>query len=75
MVDHSTNRNESVLSIPLEVGDTLFINEQVYGEITAITDTALVRYVAPADGEEFEATVGKATLMERINNAESVTIR
>lgn len=73
---HPTNTAyDQCIDIELNNGDVLFLDGTVFGEIGAVTNTGLVRYTVPGDGEEVRCEVGKATLHRKIEEADEVIIR
>ena len=71
-MSHPTNNDyEETFNVPLETGDILLLDGKAFGEIRAITDTGLVRYVYPSGTN----SIGKAALRQKIKEADEVTIR
>lgn len=73
---HPTNTAyDQCIDIKLTNGDVLFLDGSVFGEIAAVTNTGLVRYTVPGDGEAVRCKIGKATLHQKIEAADEVSIQ
>jgi len=70
---------EEPIPLHVERGDTIILDEQVFGEITAyISDTGLVRYKYPGGlfgSRQDHREIGIAELQRKVKNANEVVIR
>lgn len=70
---------EEPIPLHVERGDTIILDEQVFGEITAyISDTGLVRYKYPGllfESRQDHREIGIAELQRKVKNANEVVIR
>lgn len=60
--------------VPLKNGDILVLDGKAFGEIKGVTNTGLVWYEFPTNGGSERASIGKAALRQKIEEANEITI-